>query len=397
MEELDFPLTKIKEGEIEVFIPDPSKFREAYSLTPSLLPVFFNPIMDLNRDFAVLAVQAFQDEKARPITVCEPLAGCGVRGLRFAREVNGVEKVVVNDLNSKAYRLTLENIKLNRMEDIVEAYNEDANLLLSRYAKRGCRFDVIDIDPFGSPVPYLNSALRAIKNGGLLCVTATDTAVLCGAHFKACIRHYGAKPLKTEYCHELAVRILLGFLVSLAAKIDLAVQPVFCHSTNHYVRVYVKVFRGAKKADHALNQLGYVFHCFKCLNRRITVGLYPQLQKCEFCGEQMDFAGPLWIGKLWDKETVKKMFNLLEVKKFNRKKLVKKIIEKIFLEVDGPPTYYVLSHFCDFLNILTPPYQATIKKILEKGYYATPTHFNPQGIRTNASVNILKEVLLEKD
>lgn len=395
MEKLGFPLTKIREGGVEIFIPDPSKFSEAYSSKPSLLPVFFNPIMDLNRDFAVLAVQAFQCEKSRPITVCEPLAGCGVRGLRYAKEVNDVVKVVVNDLNSKAYRLTLENIKLNQISSIVEAYNEDANLLLSRYAKRGSRFDVIDVDPFGSPVPYLNSALRAIKNGGLLCVTATDTAVLCGVHFKACIRRYGAKPLKTEYSHELAVRILFGFLVSLAAKVDLAVQPVFCHSTNHYIRVYVKVFKGAKKANQALNQLGYIFHCFKCLNRKVISGLYSQPQKCEICGEQMDFAGPLWTGKIWDKDMVKRMFNLIEIKNFNRKELVKKIIEKISLEVDGTPTYYVLSYLCDFLNILTPPYQTTIKKILEKGYHVTPTHFNPQGIRTNVPINILKEILLK--
>ena len=394
METLNFPLAKTKEGEVEFFIPDPSKFGEAYKLAPSTLPVFFNPLMDLNRDLAVLAVQVFQEEKGRPIVVCEPLAGCAVRGLRFAREVKGVEKVVVNDLNSKAYKLTLKNIKLNGMDKTVEAYNEDANLLLSRYAKRGCRFDVIDVDPFGSPTPYLNSALRAIKNGGLLCLTATDTAVLCGVHFKACFRHYGAKPLRTEYCHELAIRILYGFLASSAAKIDLAVQPFFCHSTNHYFRVYVKVFRGAKKADQTLNNLGYIFHCFKCLNRKVFAGFFPKPQKCEVCGGEMDFAGPLWVGKLWDKETVKKMLNLAETKNFNRKRLVKGILEKIFLEVDGPPTYHVLSHFCDLLNVLTPPYKTTIKKVLEMGYHATPTHFNPQGIRTNIPVNILREIVL---
>ena len=46
------------------------------------------------------------------------------------------------------------------------------------------KFDVIDLDPYGSMVPFLFETLKNIKKNGLLCVTCTDTRVLCGADNK---------------------------------------------------------------------------------------------------------------------------------------------------------------------------------------------------------------------
>ena len=39
-------------------------------------------------------------------------------------------------------------------------------------------FDVIDLDPYGTAIPFLESSIASIYNGGMLCVTFTDTAVL---------------------------------------------------------------------------------------------------------------------------------------------------------------------------------------------------------------------------
>jgi tRNA G26 N,N-dimethylase Trm1 len=37
----------------------------------------------------------------------------------------------------------------------------------------GNRFDVVDLDPFGSSAVFLDSAVQAVGDGGLLCVTCT--------------------------------------------------------------------------------------------------------------------------------------------------------------------------------------------------------------------------------
>ena len=37
-------------------------------------------------------------------------------------------------------------------------------------------YDVIDLDPYGSAAPFLDAAVQAIADGGLLSVTCTDMA-----------------------------------------------------------------------------------------------------------------------------------------------------------------------------------------------------------------------------
>lgn len=38
------------------------------------------------------------------------------------------------------------------------------------------RFDVIDLDPYGTACPFLDSAVQAVADGGLLCVTCTGNS-----------------------------------------------------------------------------------------------------------------------------------------------------------------------------------------------------------------------------
>ncbi|MEM2915258.1 MAG: tRNA (guanine(10)-N(2))-dimethyltransferase [Candidatus Bathyarchaeia archaeon] len=386
---LDFPLTEIKEGSMAIKIPD------VEIKAPTSAPVFYNPKMELNRDLAVAFLQCLQRKLKRELNVCEPLTGCGVRGARFASEVKGLKKIVINDINPKASALAKLNVKKFK---IVEVHNKDANMLLAEFSNPKQRFDYIDIDPFGSPVPYIPYALKALRRDGVLAVTATDMAPLCGVHSKACFRHYGVKPLRTEYCHELAVRILCSFTATTAAKNDLAVKPLLCHSTDHYIRAYIQISKGAEKADESLNQLGYLYHCFKCLNRKTVHEPFPSIGMiCEYCGTQMDFAGPLWLGDLHDRDTVKKVIGEVSLHEtLGQKKRVEKILQVILREIRAPQTYYVLNHFCDFINVSTPPYIEVLKKIRTQGYTAVPTHFNSLGIKTDMPAEKFRNLLLGK-
>lgn len=70
------------------------------------------------------------------------------------------------------------------------------------------RFTVIDIDPYGSPAAFLDSAVQAVDDDGLLCVTCTDMAGLCGNHGEASFAKYGAMPLKSKCCHEMVILLL---------------------------------------------------------------------------------------------------------------------------------------------------------------------------------------------
>ncbi len=392
---IDFPTEVVREGKTSVVVPRLEAYvEEAWEYAPSKAPVFYNPIMELNRDVAVLALQTYQRIVGEEISVCEPLAGCGVRGIRFAIEVDGIRKVVVNDINPQAAKLAKLNAKRNKLAERVSVINEDANLLLSRYAAPRKRFDFIDIDPFGSPAPYLDSAVRALRDGGLLALTATDMAPLSGVHPKACVRKYGGKPLRTGYCHELAVRLLVGCLATTAAKHEIGVEVVFIHSTDHYIRAYAVVHHGARQADNSLRKMGYVLHCFTCFHREASKGiLSPWKRECVECGSKLNIAGPLWLGKIFDAEFSRLMKEEVTERDLRQKKRVFKLLSLTKMEAEAPITYYAMDKICDKLNLRIPPLTKTMDELRGAGFQAVPTHFNSRGIRTDASAKTVKEII----
>ncbi|MFZ0965186.1 MAG: tRNA (guanine(10)-N(2))-dimethyltransferase [Candidatus Bathyarchaeia archaeon] len=393
---IDFPTEIVEEGKVKILVPKLKAFIKTPSeYAPSKAPVFYNPVMELNRDIAVLALQTYQKMLNREISVCEPLASCGIRGIRFATEVKGVQKVLINDINEKAFQLARYNVHMNRLSKRVTVKNQDANFFLAHYGAPRKRFDAIDIDPFGSPVPYLDSAIRALRNGGLLALTATDMAPLCGVHPKACIRKYGGKPLRTEYCHELAVRLLAGCLATTAAKHDIGISVVFSHSTNHYIRIYATTKYGAKKADESIQNMGYIPHCFNCFHRETAKELFPveRSGKCSQCGSKMRVAGPLWLGKIFDKEFCELMEQEAKKRKFRLGGRIRKILALVKSEVEAPITYYVIDKLCDALALPVPPTKKVVEALGKGGFQVSLTHFNSRGIRTNASAMNMKELL----
>jgi tRNA (guanine26-N2/guanine27-N2)-dimethyltransferase len=390
-----FPTEVITEGTVQVVVPRLAAFvKKPSDYAPSKAPVFYNPVMELNRDLAVLAVQAFQRTVGHKLKVCEPLAGCGIRGIRLAKEVEGVGKVVVNDINGEAYRLAKFNVEKNRLGDKVVVENEDANFLLSSFGAPRKRFDYVDVDPFGSPMPYVDSALRALRRGGLLALTATDLAPLCGVHSKACVRKYGGRPLRTEYCHELAVRLLAGALARTAAKYDISIKVLFSHSSEHYIRVYAKVDYGAKKANATLKNMGHVYHCFACFHREVSEGMFRCERKvCPECGGRMNVAGPLWVGKIVDENFVSLMEREVKTKVFRQKKKIGRLLVLAREEANAPVTYYRVDKICDKLGLPVPSIRKMLATLEKAGYQGGLTHFKTHGIKTDASAKVVKEVI----
>lgn len=379
----------ITEGETKLEVPKLEDYQTSpHEYVPSLTSVFFNPLMELSRDISVAFLQVLAD-KLGGLRVCDALAGVGARGLRYANEVGEISETIVNDKSSKAVELIRKNVKHNELSSVT-VKNEDANELLQ---KRRSQFHVIDLDPFGSPAPFLSSASSALSRRSALLVTATDTAPLCGAHPKACQRKYGARSLRTPYCHELGLRILIGFCQRVGARRDLAVYPVFCHSTQHYLRIHLKAEEGARKADSILKNQGHVSHCYNCGRRIITPRLLASLpQECE-CGRKLEHSGPLWIGKLFDKEFVKLMIKELSKKNFKQNHEEQKLLRLCLNESDGPPTYYDLHKISSQTGAPPPKIDRAINQLEKQEYFASRTHFSNIGIRTNAPIEELQKII----
>ncbi len=389
-----FPTQEITEGSLVLTVPALALYAKSPSeYIPSKAPVFYNPRMELNRDAAVLALRVYQRRVGRRLRICDPLTGCGVRGLRFLREVEAVEVAVLNDLNSQAVRLAQFNAEKNGLSDRVVVENSEARALLLNYAAEE-RFDAVDLDPYGSPSPFMDSALTALRNEGILAVTATDTAPLCGVNPKACIRKYFGKPLRTEYCHELGLRLLIGSVAFSAARHDLGVNVLFSHSTDHYLRVYVQVKRGAECANDALAKIGYVLHCFNCLNRKWVWGLTPMLdRRCEVCGGVMDVAGPLWLGSLADEGFCAEMRGEFAAVRLGSERRLRGLLSVVAGEAEMPPTYFAVDKVCGKLGLRAASRDRVMERLAENGYRVARTHFSLQGIRTDASIKEVKEAV----
>jgi len=238
-----------------------------------------------------------------------------------------------------------------------------------------------------------NLYLTTKISGGLLALTATDMAPLCGVNPQACIRKYFSKPIRTEYCHELAIRIVTSFLALSAAKYELGISIIFSHSTYHYIRVYAQVNHSLGAANASIKKIGYIFHCPHCLNRKWSYNFVNiEDSNCNLCGKGMSIAGPLWLGELFSLDFCKNM--LIEGSKRRGFEKASKLVETILKE-NSNPTYYVLDKVSENIKMSSLSKFKVIKKLVEEGYQTVPTHFNPKGIKSNASIDVIKRVIKE--
>jgi tRNA (guanine26-N2/guanine27-N2)-dimethyltransferase len=200
--------------------------------------------------------------------------------------------------------------------------------------------------------------------------------------------------MRTEYCHELAVRLLAGCTVTLAAKHDIGIHVVFSHSSEHYIRVYAQIVYGAKKADESIKTLGYILHCFNCFHRETTPKQFGNLQ-CPNCGSRMDYAGPLWLGSIFDSNFIELMIKENKTVAFKNSARITKLLSQTRDEAQAPITYYVVDKLSGKLGLPSPSMQAFVNALRTKGFKAVQTHFNTRGIRTDAPVTAMQKLLKE--
>ncbi|TYJ27661.1 hypothetical protein E1A91_A07G202800v1 [Gossypium mustelinum] len=125
----------------------------------------------------------------KPPRVLEALSASGLRALRYAREVEGIGQVVALDNDKGAVEACQRNIMFNGSVACskVESHLADARVYMLTNPKE---FDVVDLDPYGSPSVFLDSAVQSVVDGGMLMCTATDMAVLCGGNGEVCYSKY---------------------------------------------------------------------------------------------------------------------------------------------------------------------------------------------------------------
>ena len=254
---------------------------------------FLNPEAIISRDISSAFFSALAEKGS---SVLDSTAATGIRGIRYGLEGPSA-KVVLLEMNKKSFSSTKKNVAFNKLKGTAlnKSIQEFANTTKDK-------FDFIDLDPFGGVTPYIYDLMKISHGGTYLMITATDTAVLCGADYKACIRLYDARPMHNELCQDVAIRLLIGYIVRVAAQFNLGVEVMLSFSYLHYMRVFIRLKHGTKAALDSVRELGYAYYCNSCLYRGVRKSTLPEIGKCALCGNALETAGKIWLGNLYQKE-----------------------------------------------------------------------------------------------
>ena len=343
----------IHEGSTDILVPElhssggPGKIQGG---------VFFNEQMAFNRDVSIMLLRALDKD----LTVADAMTATGSRAVRIANEVKGTE-VTANDFSVEAIPYIQSNIALNNLKNC-QASNKNLHTLFTEEA-----FDYVDLDPFGSPIPFLQSAIRGTRKNGIMAITATDTAPLAGAHAPKCRRRYQSEPVRGFMCHEGGLRILMCSIARELAKFDRGMKPLLSFYADHYFRTYIQIEEGVVKADKLLDQLGYMEYNMDTMERS-TSEHYDPTHK----------YGPFWLGPLHDQEFVKKM----NPEGMAAEKRCRKYLDLWSNELDSEVFVYDMSELSSHIK-MSPPKLLDFLELLNTNGKATPTHISPTSFKTD--------------
>ena len=348
--------------------------------------IFFNPTQELNRDITVAVLRAYHDREPRVASYLDAMAASGIRGVRAAAE--GYD-VTCADVDPDAVTLAAENLAANDLEG--DTAHRDVNALLYDEGP----FDVVDLDPYGTPIPFVDAAFANGRN--LVCVTATDTAPLCGAHLNSGIRKYGAVPRNTDYHPEMGLRTLISALVRTAARYDKAARPIVSHVSRHYARTYLELESGARAADDCIEKLGYVDGCEDCLWREPARGLIADpTDACPVCGgERVLTAGPLWLGPVADAEFTRTVRDRV-TDDMGEAGRARRLLGTVARELDTP-THYDQHRLYKQWGEPAIGMDEFVSDLRTAGYEASRAHYRGTAVKTTASIPEMRATVVGDD
>lgn len=369
------------EGKTTLLVPKSSLTDKV----PSKTPAFFNPAAKQNRDLSVLAYKAYGPSLPSK-TFADSLGGVGARAIRVAAEVPEIEQVYCNDINATAIEAAKEAAQINSVTNRCYFSVNEACRFLLKGTQEEERFGIVDLDPFGTPARHIDCVLRAVTDGGLMSITATDTAVLCGIYPEVCMRRYYGRPLNNSYGNETAIRLLTSLLALTASRLELAIRPIFVHAAMHYLRVYATLAVSSSGANDVYNNIGYVMHCFKC-GHRIKTMEYDGTKKCDLCGASMSVGGQLWTGALHDRNFVGRMLEQ------DPDRQSKKLLDVAAEERSDIPYYFRADEISARMKTNPHSVQRIIEKLGAAGFAASRTSLNPGAFKTDAGLDQILQTL----
>jgi tRNA (guanine26-N2/guanine27-N2)-dimethyltransferase len=353
--------------------------------------------------------------------------------MRYIDEIPNIVEVTANDISPQACAVMHEGIEYNSIDKSkISVTNGDAVFAMHKRRNDGLSYDVVDIDPYGSAVPFLDAAVQTVAgDGGLLCITCTDTSVLCGVFPETSLPRYGTVAFKAGYKHEMALRMLLHAVDSAANRYKRYIVPLVSVSLDFYVRVFVRVYESQVDVKRTLEKRLMLYQSTQCptFHTQAMGKVWPTKRGVEgsttsyqvtrlsvpptcASGGQWKVGGPFWGAALHDQSFVESLLRNVEAARIAQsndasvkasKTVVKPpartvataerlagVLSSISEELKDVPFYYCLTDLSAALQCNTPTQVEFRSALINAGYKVSRFHSEPDAIKTNAPSDVVR-------
>uniref|UniRef100_A0A3B6C090 tRNA (guanine(26)-N(2))-dimethyltransferase n=1 Tax=Triticum aestivum TaxID=4565 RepID=A0A3B6C090_WHEAT len=342
--------------------------------------------------------------------VLEALAASGLRAIRYALEVDGIGEVIALDNNEVAIESCKRNIYHNGIlaSSKVVPHLADARIYMLTHPKE---FDVVDLDPYGSPAAFLDSAVQCVADGGILMCSATDMAVLAGGNAEVCFSKYGSYPVRGKYRHEMALRILLACIESHAIRHKRYIVPVISVHMDFYIRVFVRIFTSASTVKSSPLKFSHVYQCVGCNSfhlqnvgrinskdkRNIPLPNFCPIvpQECSECGGKFVMGGPIWSDPIHDRDWAASILSNIRATSglYQAYAKISAILTSVSEELPNAPLFVSLHSICATLKCTNPTMVMFHSAIRNAGYEISGSHADPLALKTDAPMSVIWDIM----
>lgn len=397
---------------------------KATILTPKQDEVFYNPIQQFNRDLSIMAIKAYDEirhekiqaikkksknkrTKLNGLKILESLAASGLRSCRYGLEIPEAGKIVANDMLAEAVKSINKNVEYNKLTDKVVANQGDAIKFMGSTDEK---FHIVDLDPYGTAAPFIDSAIQCLEDDGMLLVTCTDAGVLAGSGYpEKCFALYGGNNFGNAYVngesnHEVGIRLILNLIASTAAKYKKTIEPMLSLSIDYYFRVFVKVKTSQINVKNHASETMLTYGCNGCGHKIVqplgmknnTKFQYPKLQgpissNCQYCGTSYNVAGPMYAGNLHNREFIDKVLKINESSDkeiYATHERIKGMLTLASNELDDAPFFFNLNQLCSIFKSPPISIEQYTKAVGNLGYKVSLTHAKKNCVKTNLPWNL---------
>lgn len=383
-------------------------------------------------------------------TILDALSATGLRALRYALEIPSATSITANDLDPSATASITQNIDYNKshsstadpetlspntamskirvslanashhMYAALSPVNPDPSIPIHLRGFVG-KYEVIDLDPFGTAAPFFDAAVQAVSDGGLLCITCTDAGVWASTGYsEKAFALYGGITAKGEWSHEAGIRIILNAVAMSAARYGSWIEPLLSLSIDFYGRAFVRIRRGPEMVKRMASTTMIVYNCDEgCgswvlqklgkikeekaksgngtfykfgLSRAPTTGT-----NCKECGFPMHLAGPMWAGPLHSSEFITHLLSILPPTVNTTYATIPRITGMLQTALQesavDSPFFFATTRLAKTLHCEAPSLAAFRGALKGLGYNVSRSHCKPTSIKTNAPWSVIWEVM----